>query len=232
MLPRMSDAELRRLYIDEQKGCPEIGKIADRDPKTIFAWLREAGIPTRPRGSYVAVHFKKGERSAFFGRSHSEESKLLIGAASKRQGRVPYLKNGKHHLVGAPPWMNPNWKGGVTPERQTFYRSSEWKSACVAVWQRADAKCERCGSDYRDADRDAERFHVHHIVSFACWQLRAVMSNLVLLCLDCHRFVHSKANVAREFLAEPPDWIPIELPDFLPVRPQPTLFDLLDEAAE
>jgi len=46
------------------------------------------------------------------------------------------------------------------------------------------------------------KFHVHHIVSFAVRELRAAVSNLALLCEDCHRFVHSNANTACEFLGE------------------------------
>lgn len=35
--------------------------------------------------------------------------------------------------------LHPSWRGGVTADRQAFYASQEWKSACSAVWKRARA---------------------------------------------------------------------------------------------
>ena len=199
-LLRPDAATLRRLYVDDGKGCPEIGRLYGRDPKTVLWWLRQASIETRKRGQNPLVQFKKGERSRFAGRKHRPESIAKLKAASAAAPRLPHLRGGKHWLKGAPPEMNPRWLGGVTPERQAFYRSEEWKQACVIVWHRADAKCERCGLDHRTIDRTKQRFHVHHIVSFAVEALRADPNNLALLCWTCHRFVHSKANVSGEFL--------------------------------
>lgn len=205
-LTRLTAAELRMLYVDENKGCPEIARLVGCDPTTIHHWLRDAGIPTRRRGSNPAVYFRKGERSAFAGRRHTPEAIAKVRASTVADGRVPYLRNGRHFLSGARPEDNPNWKGGLTPERQAFYRSDEWKLACVEVWHRADARCERCGFDHRDQrERNGERFHVHHIVTFQYPPLRAEPSNLVLLCPDCHRHVHSKENVSGEFIRPRPD---------------------------
>lgn len=201
---RPSNDELQRRYIDEGQHCTQIAKLCGADPKTIWAWLKEAGIPTRKRGSNPAVHFRKGERSAFAGRKHRPESIALVKASTVRDGRVPYLKNGVHWLKtsGA---RSGNWRGGITPERQAFYRSDEWKAACVIVWRRADARCERCSADHRLIDRKKGKFHVHHIVSFQVKALRAEPSNLALLCQPCHMFVHSKRNTAREFIRPAPD---------------------------
>lgn len=96
--------------------------------------------------------------------------------------------------------LNPNWKGGVTPERQAFYQSQEWKDACIFVWKRDGAKCKRCGL-HRDEQPDMP-FHIHHIVSFAVPELRAANDNLVLLCKMCHQFVHSRKNENGDFLQE------------------------------
>lgn len=189
---------LRRLYVDERKGCPEIGRLYERDAKTVLWWLRQAGIPTRTRGSYQP--HKVGQPSPMKGRNHTPEARAKVRAAAIARGTVPYLRNGQHWLKGQPASANGRWLGGVTPERQAFYRSPEWKAACVEVWKRADAKCERCGRDHRLIDRSRESFDVHHIVTFAVRELRAVPSNLVLLCEACHGFVHSKANTAREFI--------------------------------
>ena len=93
--------------------------------------------------------------------------------------------------------LNHNWKGGITPERQSFYVSQEWKTACSNVWKRDNATCQRCSLDKREsADMP---FHIHHIKSFADKELRADETNLVLLCEACHHFVHSKKNTKNEY---------------------------------
>jgi hypothetical protein len=202
-IARPSADVLRTLYVDDGLGCPDIGKKYERDAKTVLYWLKQAGIETRKRGTNPGPQFKKGVRSAFAGRTHNTESRAKIGAASLEQGRVPYLRNGVHWLHTVTPDQNPNWKGGATPERQEFYRSKEWKDACKAVWRRADAKCERCATDFRTQDRSIEQFHIHHIVSFRVKEMRTDQNNLALLCKCCHRWVHSKKNVGLEFIAEP-----------------------------
>ena len=98
--------------------------------------------------------------------------------------------------------LNPRWLGGVTPERQAFYASHEWKRACSAVWKRDAAACRRC--QIRHIDAPDLPFHVHHIVSFADTALRADINNLVLVCEICHHFIHSRKNTAREYLPQKP----------------------------
>jgi len=200
-IQRPGTDELRRLYWDERLNMVQIGRRFERDQKTVFWWLRKAGIPTRPRGSNLAVQFKPGQRSAFAGRTHRPESLAKLADAARRDPRLPHLTGGEHWLKGTRGDINPNWKGGATPERQEFYRSPEWKAACVVVWQRADAQCERCGKDHRQRNRATEpEFHVHHVVSFQVRELRAEPTNLILLCRPCHLWVHSNANAGGEYL--------------------------------
>lgn len=86
------------------------------------------------------------------------------------------------------------WKGGVTKDYDMFYGSREWKSVCRDIWARANAHCERCG---KHCTNDG---HVHHIKRWAkSKELRLERSNLALLCVACHRFVHSARNTEREF---------------------------------
>ena len=94
----------------------------------------------------------------------------------------------------------PAWKGGLTPERQAFYSTTEWADAVKSVWARDDAKCQRCGMDYRTVDRDAISFHIHHVDSFTIRERRSVVENLLLVCQSCHRWIHSKHNKNKEFL--------------------------------
>ena len=92
--------------------------------------------------------------------------------------------------------LSPQWKGGITPERQSFYQSQEWKRACSFVWKRDKVKCQRCFVK----ENEGIPFHIHHIIGFRNKELRADTTNLILLCEVCHRFVHSKLNKNREFL--------------------------------
>lgn len=194
---------LEEQYVTLGRSCREIGADLGKDGSTVRLYLLDSDIPTRPRGAVTSGSaFKKGEPSAFKGHKHTDAARELLRQACLADGRVPYLVNGQPYMRGRTGASNPHWKGGATPERQAFYRSNEWKAACKAVWHRANACCERCGADYRTVRREhGPKFHVHHIVSFAVRELRAVVSNLVLLCAGCHRFVHSRANAGREFLA-------------------------------
>ena len=187
---------LAELYTSQGLGCPEIGRMFERDGSTVRYWLLRAGIPTRKRGTDPAQWFTKGggDPRSFSGTKHSDETKAKLAIASK--DRKPWLRNGVHWLHTVAPDQNPNWNGGSTPERQEFYRTPEWKAAVTAVWRRDDATCQCCGLDWRTVDRAAtETFHIHHVVSFAVRELRAVVDNLVLLCRPCHLWVHSNANV-------------------------------------
>lgn len=92
--------------------------------------------------------------------------------------------------------LNPRWLGGVTPERQLFYISQEWKMVCSKIWKRDKATCRRCGiKKYSDMP-----FHIHHIKSFRDKELRADIDNLVLLCEACHQWVHSKGNKNNDYI--------------------------------
>jgi hypothetical protein len=190
---------LYQKYIVEQLGCPEIGQMIDRDAKTVLKLLRKHAIQSRPRGSMEKVQFRKGEPNGFNGSMLSEESREKIRQAHKRNGHVPYLKDGKPWMKGRKGELSTNWKGGITPERQAVYCSAEWKEAIKAVWKRDNATCQRCRKHHNTA-ASRGTFDIHHIVSFEVVGLRCEVSNLVLLCEPCHLWVHSAANVNKEFL--------------------------------
>lgn len=87
---------------------------------------------------------------------------------------------------------NPNWKGGVTPQRQSDYVKRGVRKILSSVRKR-DRFCQRC--------REYGKLHVHHIKSYAEHpELRYDMNNLICLCKACHNWVHSKANKKGEYL--------------------------------
>jgi hypothetical protein len=185
-------------YIEKQLNTTEIAHIVQRDPKSVWNWLKDFGIPTRGRGTDKRQQFKKGDNNYFKGKKHTKETKDKIRACRLKDGHVPYLKDGKHWLKtkGA---IHPNWKGGISPDRQSFYCSFEWGEAVKEVWKRDNAICQKCGKKHNTPESRGT-FHIHHIVSFRVKKLRANVNNLVLLCKNCHRWVHSKKNINKEFI--------------------------------
>lgn len=193
---------LKEHYIDKKLNCTQIGIIVNRDPKSVWNWLRDFGIPTRPRGGASSPgSFRKGQEGTFKGKHHTLETRKRLSDIAKADGRVPYDPGVGSYMKGRRGADTPGWKGGITPERQAFYSLPEWAEAAKRVWARSGAKCARCEVNHNTETRRGT-FHIHHIVSFEVRELRADISNLVLLCKPCHHFVHSNANVNSEFIKE------------------------------
>lgn len=159
-------------------------------------WLKE---------NYVRLERSTGEIAKEFGVTDAAVLFWLKkhGIARRSVSEARTIKHWGASGADNPMWnkrgeLNPRWLGGITPQRQAFYTSLEWKSACCIVWKRDNATCCRCGQHKNDA-RDMP-FHIHHIVSFSDKDLRAEPSNLVLLCEVCHLWVHSKKNVKNDYI--------------------------------
>lgn len=192
---------LKQKYLTERLSANDIAKVVGRDPKRVWEWLRNYGIPTRPRGAQSSPGtFKKGNISPTTGTHRPESVKQALREARRLSPNLPHLIGGIHYLKGKRGAETPNWKGGCTPERQAFYSSPEWKAVVVAVWQRDEAHCQRCRLDSRILKHEEIRFAIHHIESFAIKEKRADPDNLVLLCRQCHLWVHSAENMTREFI--------------------------------
>lgn len=189
---------LEHKYVTEGLDCPQIAKLVNRDAKSVWSWMKDFQIPTRPRGSNKSVHWPKGHRGRL-GSTLSSAHREQLRQARLKDGRIPALINGVH-WTKALGRHGSQWKGGVTPERQAFYSSPEWARCVKAVWKRADALCERCGLDHRIIDRGKPRFDIHHIDSFSIRERRAVVGNLMLVCRPCHLWIHSSKNTQGEHL--------------------------------
>jgi len=188
-------------YVTKKMDTSQIGKIVNRDPKSVWNWLKDFDIPTRGRGTDIRQQFIKGQINPFLGKKHTPEAKQKIREARLKDGRIPSMKDGVH-------WMkhrdykvknHPSWKGGCTPERQSFYASVEWVEAVKSVWDRDNATCQKCNKHHNTV-KNRGTFHIHHIVSFMVKELRSNVDNLVLLCDECHRWVHSPKNKEKYFL--------------------------------
>ena len=164
-------------------------------------WLVENYIVRQRSTGDIAAEFVTTDAAVLFWlRKHGIRRRTVSEARSIKHWGASGADNPMWNKRGE---INPRWLGGVTPDRQAFYTSKEWRAACSRVWKRDKARCRRC-SMHRDDSPDMP-FHIHHVVSFADKDLRAEPSNLVLLCEACHQFVHSRGNLTREYLPQEPD---------------------------
>lgn len=153
---------------------------------------------------YVALQRNTGEIGAEFGVSCEAISFWLkkhgIPRRSMSQARaIKYwgLVGAANPMFGKVGEMNHNFVDGSSPERQRMYARSEGKAFLCEALRAGGYCCARC-----NAKQDgANPLHVHHLKAWAGNPtLRFDLSNVALLCRNCHRYVHSKKNAAREFL--------------------------------
>lgn len=190
----VSRAWLVKHYIKKKLDCVKIGKIVGRDPKSVWNWLKDFKIQTRPRG-HDTSHLQKGRPAGF---KQSDETKEKIRAIALATGRVPYDPKVGSYMKGKKGAQTTNWKGGITPERQAVHSSKEWMKVSKLVWKRDSETCQQCGRKQNN-DRSIS-FDVHHIEGFEVKQLRCTASNLVLICEPCHHWIHSKKNTKKLWL--------------------------------
>lgn len=197
--PHLDPVWLRQKYESEGLSTYEIGALVGRDPKRIYEKLIDFGIPTRPRGRNLSGRDNfwrtPGAVNPFAGRSHSDATKAVLSA--KASVEKPYLRGAANGMSGRTGAANPNYRDGSAPERQRLYASGAWKGVQRAVYARDGYRCVRCGA----AKAGPRTLHAHHIEPWAGNPSRRLaLDNLVTLCRPCHQWVHSTANVNREYL--------------------------------
>ena len=189
------------MYADRGLSTYEIGRMVGRNPKNVYEKLREFGIPTRPRGlnlslsgrdNFVRAYMAQHGHHPHLGRALSPEARENMSRAAPKER--PWLRghrNGMHGRTGA---LNPRYVDGSSPHRQRVYVSAAWKTVRLAVLARDERRCRRC--------RSRTKIVLHHLRPWAGNPaLRLEVSNIVVLCGSCHRWVHSRKNVRREWLA-------------------------------
>jgi hypothetical protein len=198
--PHLDPTWLRQKYEVEGLSTYDIGRLVGRDPKRIYQKLRDFGIPTRPRGHNVrSGDDRPWEASGWTtGSTHTAESraKISVGASRPR----PWLRGEANGMFGVVQADNPNWRGGISPERQRIYASSAWKAVRREVIIRDGGVCLRCGA----IPSGARSLHLHHVDSWADAPNRRLdPTNLVSMCRKCHEWTHSDANTSAEWLSHP-----------------------------
>lgn len=156
-------------------------------------WLYVEYVQKKRSAGEIAFQFGVTEAAILFWlRKHKIRRRSVSEARQVKHWGLSGALNGMFGKTGS---QNPHWLGGVTPDRQSLYSSLEWAAASKIVWRRDQGKCQRCGRK-----KNGRQMHIHHIVSFAVATLRTDSANLVLLCDDCHKWVHSRKNINSEFI--------------------------------
>jgi thymidylate synthase (FAD) len=196
--PHLNKDWLSLKYITEGLSTYEIAKIVNRNPKNIYCKLKDFGIPTRTRAETLQKNswWKLGLPSKRVGKKHSEKTKIKI-SKTRIERKIKGISGEDNPMYGRTGEKSPNWKGGVTPERQRLYATKEWNSINSKVFERDNWVCQRCGGkhSYRN------QLHAHHIKSWADYpDNRLELSNLITICKKCHHWIHSKKNTKKDFL--------------------------------
>lgn len=197
---------LRRRYHDEGATQKELAEECDVSPRTIRDWMNEHDIETREvRGENHGLHGEeRGEAvkrkisatlegrefdaewrrriaEANRGRTVSEEVRDRISAALS--GRTKSYETRRKMSESTAGEANPNWRGGYDGRY-----GPEWGPARDAVVER-DEVCQNCGEDGHE-----RQLQVHHIIPVRAFRESQDasladahdLSNLVLLCTQCH----------------------------------------------
>jgi len=76
---------------------------------------------------------------------------------------------------------SPQWKGGISSERNQIMSSVEYKQWRIDVYERDDYTCQAC------SDNKGHNLNAHHILNFSDYKdLRLDVNNGITLCENCH----------------------------------------------
>ena len=155
-------------------------------------WLINQYISSEKSASQIATENGCTENNILYWlNKHGIKTRSAEEVRKIKKWGLSGKQNGMYGRTGK---SNPNWKGGVAPERQVMYSSNEWSEAVFAVWERDKSTCQECSTKKDDSKR---QFHIHHIKSFALHsELRCDVDNLLLVCKSCHNKLHSKEVIS------------------------------------
>jgi len=148
-----------------------------------------------PRSEEWCRHISEGKKGKtigkdnhFFGKHHTEETKLLL--SQDHIANPIFKRDGEEH------W---NWQGGVTCPNHEARNTQDLKSWRRAVYQRDNYTCQRCGlKGVRKHPIEA-----HHIKAFALYpELRFEVNNGITLCKECHKYETVRLNLVAELERE------------------------------
>ena len=210
-MARYRDREwLEVMYHGREHTQAEMADQCGVSPRTIRMYMTEHGTPTRE---------VRGRNHELFGRERSEETREKIAGALESRAyedawceRLAEAKRGGEVSESTKGEANPMWKGGHTDNY-----GPGWRTARRRVRHR-DEVCQRCGHD-----GSATQIEVHHIIPVRLFDQSDAtdiseahdLSNLVLLCFDCHRIEEHEESTFESGVEPPPD---VEWPEGEPKR--------------
>lgn len=159
-------------------------------------WLREQyAVLGRSTGEIALEAGCTDGAILYWLRKHGISRRSVSDARLIKHWGAVGAANPMHGKTGA---LNPRFVDGSSPERQRMYARGEGRAFIRAALERDRYRCRRCD----EPKRGRRSLHVHHVKAWAGNEaLRFDLSNVVILCRPCHSWVHSRANVEREFLA-------------------------------
>ena len=170
-----------------------------RQPKPFWKkeWLIQEYVIEKRSTAEIASKFGLQDSAIIYWlKKHRIARRTVREARAVKHWGLFGVKNGMYGKTGA---LNPNYKDGSSPERQRLYAGSAWRNLEQRIFRRDRDTCRRCGST-RSGPRS---LHAHHIFTWAGNPgLRFDPDNIITLCSACHRWVHGRKNIAKEFLAE------------------------------
>lgn len=193
------DAEIVQTVVTSprNKGQFKPGVHAYRQPLPHWErdWLvREYVERQRSSGEIASEIGCTDENVLFWLRKHQIKRRTVSEARALKHWGASGAANPMHGKTGS---ANPRYVDGSSPERQRMYVQGAGREFLRSILARDGHACVRC----KQPKAGRKSLHVHHIKPWAGNPaLRFEPTNVVTLCGSCHRFVHSKANVAREHL--------------------------------
>ena len=89
--------------------------------------------------------------------------------------------------------LNPQWKGGLTPQNKLIRGSYMYREWRINIFRRDRYTCQKCGS--RSMRGKRVELHPHHIKAFSKYpDLRFDIDNGKTLCSSCHNNLHFSNN--------------------------------------
>lgn len=158
-------------------------------------WLeREYVVLNRSAGEIGAEFRVTSEAITFWLKKHGIPRRSTSQSRAVKHWGAVGPKNPMFGLFGK---LNPNFIDGSSPERQRMYARTDGKEFIRNALRQGRYCCARCTA----TQARANPLHVHHLKPWAGNPtLRFDMSNVAVLCRKCHLYVHSKKNLAMEFL--------------------------------
>lgn len=126
---------------------------------------------------------------------HGIRRRSVAEARAIKHWGVSGAANPMHGKTGT---ANHRYIDGSSPDRQRMYSQGKGREFLRLILARDGYQCRRCGA----GKTGPKSLHVHYVKPWAGNEaLRFSEANAITLCRACHCWVHSKKNVAREFIA-------------------------------